>query len=53
MYAANDKRYAEMSYNNSVLIGASKPERIIKNIKVIDNVRFSKDELREINNIVL
>ena len=44
-------------YNNkcvtSVLIGASKPEQITENIKMLDNTEFSKEELNEINNIVL
>lgn len=44
-------------YNNkcvtSVLIGASKPEQITENIKMLDNAEFSKEELDEINNIVL
>ena len=44
-------------YNNkcvtSVLIGASKPEQITENIKMLDNTEFSQEELNEINNIVL
>ena len=35
----------------SVLIGASKPEQILDNIKAIENTSFSDDELKEIDNI--
>ena len=33
----------------SVLIGASKPEQILDNIKATENVTFTKDELDEID----
>ena len=36
----------------SVLIGASKPEQIIENIKMTQNLNFTNDELIEIDNIV-
>ena len=36
----------------SVLIGASKPEQIIENIKMTQNLNFTSDELTEIDNIV-
>ncbi len=36
----------------SVLIGASKPEQIIENVKMMENVDFSNDELAEIDAIV-
>ncbi len=37
----------------SVLIGASKPEQILDNLKMLDNTTFSKQELAEIDSIVL
>lgn len=37
----------------SVLIGASKPEQIIENLKMTDNLNFSEEELCEIDSIVL
>lgn len=37
----------------SVLIGASKPEQILDNLKLTDNLDFSKEELDEIDSIVL
>lgn len=37
----------------SVLIGASKPEQILKNIEAIKNTDFTTEELQKINNIVL
>lgn len=37
---------------NSVLIGASKPEQIIDNIKIIGHTAFSKEELAKIEKIV-
>ena len=37
----------------SVLIGASKPEQITENIKMINNLNFTKEELKEIDKIVL
>ncbi len=36
----------------SVLIGASKPEQIKENLKMTDNVKFTKEELDEIDAIV-
>ena len=36
----------------SVLIGASKPEQITENIKMLDNTGFDKEELAEIDEIV-
>ncbi|MBR5809226.1 MAG: aldo/keto reductase [Clostridia bacterium] len=37
----------------SVLIGASKPEQIIENLKMAENTDFTKEELDEIDAIVL
>ena len=37
----------------SVLIGASKPEQILENIKMTQNLHFSDEELRAIDDIVL
>lgn len=37
----------------SVLIGASKPEQITENLKMVQNLNFTKEELLEIDNIVL
>lgn len=37
----------------SVLIGASKPEQIIENLKMTDNLSFTEQELREIDSVVL
>ena len=36
----------------SVLIGASKPEQILDNIKIIGHTDFSDEELKKIDNIV-
>lgn len=36
----------------SVLIGASSPEQIDQNLKCLDNIRFSADELRRIDEII-
>ena len=36
----------------SVLIGASKPEQILENLKMTENTEFSNDELKEIDEIV-
>ena len=36
----------------SVLIGASKPEQILDNIKVIDSADFSEEELQKIDEII-
>lgn len=35
----------------SVLIGASRPEQILENIKALDNLEFSEEELRRIDEI--
>ena len=35
----------------SVLIGASKPQQILENIKAIENTTFTADELKEIDAI--
>lgn len=35
----------------SVLIGASKPEQILENIKALENIAFSEEELRKIDEI--
>ena len=37
----------------SVLIGASKPEQIAENIAMIDNIKFTAEELQKIDSIVL
>ncbi len=37
----------------SVLIGASKPEQITENLKMTDNIDFTKEELDKIDSIVL
>ena len=37
----------------SVLIGASKPEQILENLKMTQNTSFTKEELEEIDSIVL
>ena len=37
----------------SVLIGASKPEQIIQNLKMTDNIEFTNEELKEIDSIAL
>ncbi len=37
----------------SVLVGASRPEQILDNIKAIQNTQFSEEELRKIDNISL
>ncbi len=36
----------------SVLIGASRPEQILENIKALDNVNFSREEVDRINGIL-
>ena len=38
-------------YVTSVLVGASKPSQILDNIKAIENITFSEDELNEIDRI--
>jgi L-glyceraldehyde 3-phosphate reductase len=35
----------------SVLVGASKPEQIVENIKALNNTSFSEEELRIIDSI--
>jgi L-glyceraldehyde 3-phosphate reductase len=35
----------------SVLIGASRPEQILENIRALDNLVFSEEELRRIDEI--
>lgn len=37
----------------SVLIGASKPEQILENLRMTDNLDFSREELEEIDKIAL
>ena len=37
----------------SVLIGASKPEQILENLKMTNNINFTKEELDKINEIIL
>ena len=37
----------------SVLIGASKPEQILQNLKMTDNINFTEEEYRQIDSIVL
>ena len=37
----------------SVLIGASRPEQVLENIKALDNIAFSEEELRGIDDIAL
>ena len=36
----------------SVLIGASKPEQILQNLKMLDNLNFTEEECRQVNSIV-
>lgn len=36
----------------SVLIGASKPEQILENVKLVDNIVFTEDELNQIEGII-
>ena len=36
----------------SALIGASRPEQIVENVKAISNLKFSEEELAQINNIL-
>ena len=40
-------------YVTSVLVGASRPSQILDNIKAIENISFTEEELREINRISL
>ena len=35
----------------SVLIGASKPEQIIENVKALENLEFTVDELKQIDKL--
>lgn len=37
----------------SVLIGASKKEQILENVKALDNINFNREELEKIDSIVL
>lgn len=37
----------------SVLIGASKPEQILENLKMTDNLEFTQEELAQIDEVVL
>jgi len=37
----------------SVLIGASRPEQILENIKALDNITFSPEELKKIEEILI
>lgn len=37
----------------SVLIGASKPEQILDNLKILDNIEFTDSELKQIDDISL
>ena len=37
----------------SVIIGASKPEQITENLEMTNNIQFTEEELRAIDNIVL
>ena len=34
---------------NSALIGASKPEQVVDCVKALDNLNFSQEELKEID----
>jgi L-glyceraldehyde 3-phosphate reductase len=36
----------------SVLIGASRPEQIVENVKTLDNLQFTKKQLTQIDNIL-
>lgn len=36
----------------SALIGASKPEQILENVKAIENLTFTEEELHEIDAIL-
>lgn len=36
----------------SVLVGASRPEQLVNNVKALDNLQFTKDELEEIDRIL-
>lgn len=38
---------------SSVLIGASKPEQIIENLKMTENLNFTQEELDEIDRVIL
>ena len=37
----------------SVLIGASKPEQVLENLKVIESAAFTEEELKRIDEIAL
>ncbi len=36
----------------SVLIGASRPEQLLDNVKALDNLEFSSEELKKIDDIL-
>ena len=36
----------------SVLVGASKPQQILENLKIMEGAGFSEDELRMIDEVV-
>lgn len=36
----------------SVLVGASRPEQLLDNVKALDNLEFSSEELKKIDNIL-
>ena len=36
----------------SVLIGASRPEQILENIKALENTSYSEEELKKIDEIL-
>lgn len=42
----------EVGKLTSVLIGASKPKQIIENVKALDNMQFTKQELSEIEEVL-
>ena len=35
----------------SVLIGASRPEQIIQNVEIVQNTKFTREELKKIDQI--
>ncbi len=59
VFARRGQTLAEMAlawilkdgYVTSVLVGASKPSQILDNIKAIENITFSEEELKEIDRI--
>nr|MCR4757791.1 aldo/keto reductase [Butyrivibrio sp.] len=36
-------------YITSVIIGASKPSQILDNVKAIENINFTEEEIKEID----